>query len=61
MDVAWANPGSFTINNYPCYENGQNCVQTAHYQDPSQQMEALQLRVVNDKKAAEAARGNIRG
>ncbi len=36
MEAAWATPGSFTVHNFPCYEDGGNCVTTQHYQDPSQ-------------------------
>jgi cathepsin X len=25
-EIAWATPGSFTVENYPCDENGDNCV-----------------------------------
>lgn len=41
-EVAWASPGSFTIKNFPCNEDGSNCHRDgsgmeAHiYQDPSQ-------------------------
>eukprot|EP00241_Pyramimonas_parkeae_P018401 CAMPEP_0114309244 /NCGR_PEP_ID=MMETSP0059-20121206/18530_1 /TAXON_ID=36894 /ORGANISM="Pyramimonas parkeae, Strain CCMP726" /LENGTH=350 /DNA_ID=CAMNT_0001433023 /DNA_START=89 /DNA_END=1141 /DNA_ORIENTATION=- len=30
----WATPEVFTHFNYPCYEDGSNCVQSMHYQDP---------------------------
>lgn len=46
--VAWVTPGSFTIHNFPCAEDGKNCrgkapdgednvpaVATQFYQDPS--------------------------
>ena len=39
-EVAWVTPGAFTIHNYPCAENGANCVvdgagmTTQFYQDP---------------------------
>ena len=23
--VSWATPGSFTINNFPCFKDGRNC------------------------------------
>ena len=66
-EVAWATPGSFTVHNFPCHEDGKNCdfhkgptVMTQHYVDPSQDMEKLQahlemIRVAtissNEKKA----------
>jgi cathepsin X len=40
-EVAWATPGSFTMHNFPCAENGDNCiidrpsVSTFLYEDPS--------------------------
>ena len=34
--IAWATPGNFTVQNYPCYENGKNCGPTTQqYVDPS--------------------------
>jgi len=43
-EVAWATPGTFTVHNFPCSEDGKNCVikddqpvvATQVYQDPSQ-------------------------
>jgi hypothetical protein len=45
-EVAWATPGTYTVHNFPCSEDGKNCViqdavSTAQYQDPS--MDALQV------------------
>jgi cathepsin X len=57
MEVAWATPGSFTINNFPCYENGENCVDTHTYTDPSQNIEGVKRRLASHKKDY----GNIRG
>ena len=57
MEVAWANPGSFTVQNYPCFENGENCIKTAHYKDPSQDIDALKLRMSKDKKLNRNIRG----
>jgi len=34
-NCAWATPASFTQFNYPCYEDGSNCVGTHHFVDPS--------------------------
>jgi Papain family cysteine protease len=46
--VAWATPGSYTVHNFPCSEDGKNCngkpdasrspVSTAFYVDPSNDM-----------------------
>ena len=52
-----ANPGSFTVNNYPCFENGENCVKTAHYKDPSKDLGALKLRLAGEK----TKKGGVRG
>jgi hypothetical protein len=48
--VVWATPGSYTVDNFPCYENGENCVSHATYVDPSKNIAALQrrLRVENN-------------
>lgn len=58
MEIAWATPDSFTVNNYPCYENGANCVETARYVDPSAKVEEVKRRLVADKKKE---RRNVRG
>jgi hypothetical protein len=44
--VAWATPAAFTVENFPCDEDGGNCqdgpsVRTQHYLDPSKKREAL--------------------
>lgn len=39
--MAWATPGSWTVKNWPCDEDGKNCgpteggVDTQYYVDPS--------------------------
>jgi len=33
-NCAWATPDKFTQMNYPCYEDGSNCVVTKNYEDP---------------------------
>lgn len=50
MEVAWATPGSFTVHNYPCYENGENCVKTVHYEDPSKKIEDVEKRLAKENK-----------
>ena len=52
MEVAWANPGTFTINNFACYEDGSNCVESVEYKDPSTNLQGLQRRMMADKKKA---------
>jgi cathepsin X len=32
---AWATPSTWTEHNFPCYEDGTNCVKKAFYTDPS--------------------------
>lgn len=32
---AWATPDTFTEKNFPCYEDGSNCVKSTQYVDPS--------------------------
>jgi hypothetical protein len=57
-EVAWATPGTFTVANYPCYENGENCVEQKTYVDPSQNSVEVQRRLAKDKPAN---RRTIRG
>jgi len=33
-NCAWATPAAWTELNFPCYEDGSNCVKTAKYADP---------------------------
>lgn len=56
-EVAWATPGSWTEKNYPCSENGKNCngngnrmFEATFYNDPSNDMEAVQRRLVEDNQ-----------
>ena len=58
MEVAWATPGIFTVNNFACYEDGSNCVTSVEYEDPSKNMEKLERRLKADKKSTP---GTIRG
>jgi len=54
-EIAWATPGTFTIHNYPCAENGDGCngneqkkqFMNHHYVDPSEMdvMELLAMRL----------------
>jgi hypothetical protein len=47
-EVVWATPKAFTVNNFPCDENGDNCqsrVATQFYIDPSENIEAYQKRL----------------
>lgn len=47
-EVVWATPKGFTVNNFPCDENGDNCrsqVETQFYVDPSNHIEVLQKRL----------------
>eukprot|EP00591_Stephanopyxis_turris_P006976 CAMPEP_0195521682 /NCGR_PEP_ID=MMETSP0794_2-20130614/19168_1 /TAXON_ID=515487 /ORGANISM="Stephanopyxis turris, Strain CCMP 815" /LENGTH=336 /DNA_ID=CAMNT_0040651291 /DNA_START=74 /DNA_END=1082 /DNA_ORIENTATION=- len=34
-ECAWATPDTFTEKNFPCYEDGSNCVKSTQYVDPS--------------------------
>ena len=55
-EIAWATPGSFTVNNFPCYEDGKNCINYETYVDPSENLAAIQRRLTKDKP-----RRSIRG
>jgi cathepsin X len=57
-EIAWATPGSYTVMNFPCYENGENCVKQQEYLDPSVDMVAMKRRL---KEHKDAERKNIRG
>lgn len=47
-EVAWATPGTFTVHNFPCHEDGKNCdfhgpsVTSQQYVDPSADKAALE-------------------
>jgi cathepsin X len=55
-EVAWATPGSFTTQNFPCSEDGKNCkieepvgaVITQQYVDPSTDVATIQRRLQKD-------------
>jgi cathepsin X len=57
-EVAWATPGTYTVNNFPCYEDGKNCVNHETYVDPSSNLVEVQRRLAKDKKNSPR---NIRG
>lgn len=65
-EVAWATPGTFTIHNFPCAEDGKNCaihkdgpVATQLYRDPSQDQTSVQRRL-EQSQAAASMRGRVR-
>jgi len=51
-EVAWATPKSWTVENYPCDEDGKNCDGGGSqiYVDPSLDMEAMQRRLSGETK-----------
>jgi hypothetical protein len=57
-EIAWVTPGAYTVSNFPCYEDGKNCVDREHYVDPSNHVVEVQRRLAQDKKQSP---GNIRG
>eukprot|EP00934_Nitzschia_sp_Nitz4_P005075 Nitzschia sp. Nitz4//scaffold9_size221794//12291//13636//NITZ4_001313-RA/size221794-snap-gene-0.85-mRNA-1//1//CDS//3329560902//5065//frame0 len=58
MEAAWATPGTFTVHNTACYEDGSNCVRTHMYQDPSTNLKDLERRLKSDGAKAP---GTLRG
>jgi len=50
LEVAWATPGVFTVHNFPCYEDGSNCIESQVYEDSSKSLENMQARLLQDKK-----------
>ena len=59
MEIAWATPATFTVHNFPCYEDGGNCVKQATYIDPSNNVEHIKRRLAGEKKSVSV--GSIRG
>jgi cathepsin X len=67
-EVAWATPGSFTVHNFPCSEDGKNCVidkphepvSTQVYQDPSTNLEALNGRLTKETSSVKATKRTLR-
>jgi len=55
-EVAWATPGTFTVMNFPCYEDGKNCVSHETYVDPSENIASIQRRL-NMEKPRRSVRG----
>jgi len=52
--IAWATPGAFTVNNFPCSEDGKNCRSTSpdgyqYYVDPSGDIDSIQRRLKESK------------
>jgi cathepsin X len=44
--IMWAVPGTFTVMNYPCFEDGKNCGPvTEEYMDPSHNVASIQRRL----------------
>jgi cathepsin X len=49
--VAWATPGSWTVKNWPCDEDGKNCgpvdggIETQYYVDPSADVQSIKRRL----------------
>lgn len=48
-EVAWVTPGTFSVENYACAEDGKNCDHggfiSKKYVDPSSNIEALESRL----------------
>ena len=50
-EVAWVTPGAFTIHNFPCAENGENCISdavgsaTQFYKDPAHDVSSVYARL----------------
>ena len=44
-NVAWATPGTFSISNFPCAEDGHNCRTVHHYVDPSNSIRSVKRRL----------------
>lgn len=44
-NIAWATPGSFSTSNFPCAENGNNCLVEQQYVDPSKSLASIKRRL----------------
>jgi hypothetical protein len=60
-ECAWVVPGSYTTQNYACYEDGSNCVVHEEYVDPSKKLGELETRLAKDKKTSRVGVSSIRG
>ena len=53
-EIAWATPGTFTVVNFPCAEDGKNCNGgnggAQVYQDPSTNVAEVQRRLSAEPK-----------
>lgn len=47
--VIWATPGSYTVDNFPCDENGANCINHETYVDPSNNLVEIHRRLAQDQ------------
>jgi hypothetical protein len=65
-EVAWVTPGSFTVHNFPCAENGDNCVidkpgvMTQFYKDPAHNIAAVQERLNTHMATASVSEKRLR-
>ena len=66
-EVAWATPGSWTEVNFPCSENGSNCNGSEKvergamfYNDPSNDVQAVQRRLKANVAAVDELQKNLR-
>jgi cathepsin X len=57
-EVASATPGSFTVNNFPCGEDGTDCDgNTQFFNDPATDIGAIQRRLVGHAQPVKNIRG----
>lgn len=54
--ITWSTPGRYTVVNFPCYENGENCSQDEEYVDPSSNLAHVQKRLSKGKEPDNKAR-----
>ena len=53
MSVVWATPGSWTAENVPCYEGGENCGPVSKtYEDPSANLDLIGKRLKDNSVVA---------
>eukprot|EP00485_Elphidium_margaritaceum_P010832 CAMPEP_0202691496 /NCGR_PEP_ID=MMETSP1385-20130828/6196_1 /ASSEMBLY_ACC=CAM_ASM_000861 /TAXON_ID=933848 /ORGANISM="Elphidium margaritaceum" /LENGTH=348 /DNA_ID=CAMNT_0049346913 /DNA_START=31 /DNA_END=1077 /DNA_ORIENTATION=- len=48
--VAWVTPRSYSVSNFPCFEDGKNCVKQERYVDPSTDVQEVQRRLLELKQ-----------
>lgn len=63
-EVVWATPGSWTEQNYPCFEDGSNCIDppsVRRYVDPLRETDAVQKRLLRQSVLPDRHNNELKG